>query len=470
MLLLLSYLYLAIPLAIFFTTWLRMPYSLLLLCAIIFPGYILSKDIKNRRIAMRPTITGIVIAVLALMWVYYSGSGGFSFQNGDWSKHNAVLGDLIQYDWPVRYKIENIGPTYLDYYLGWYTVPAFIGKLTHSLTNAFLTQYIWTVAGILLCMRWLKTITKKSSMFLYGFFMMFATADSLGILILKNTNLLNFITPLEHWSTHEYSSFTTLLYWVPGQGIGVWIVMCALIYMLQQKHAQSFSMWFALLMFWSPLGFIGMIPFGIYLLFLQIKKGAQNTDFLVHFIPSLFILFFFFLYYKANIFGTLYSQNFRGIWLADSPLMWGRFAVFLFSELLLPLFLIFLLRTYLGAPLKTLFYIAAPTLIFLPFFHYGLLNDLVMRGSIPSLFVIFLCSYTLLSSKKVRTKHLYIWLTLIIYFLLGAITPITEINRSLKSGKNVGIPIHIPQVGDAFTSQQYQGFGDSFMSKEILKK
>ena len=140
----------------------------------------------------------------------------------------------------------------------------------------------------------------------------------------------------------------------------------------------------------------------------------------------------------------------------------------LFSESLLPLFLIYLSRKYLDETLKKFFYISIPILIFIPFFKYGLLNDLVMRGSIPALFVVFLCSATLLFSNKFRAQNKLIWLALAIYLIFGAITPITEINRSVQSEKNVGIPLTLPKIGDDLTIKQYMGKEDSFVAKNIL--
>ena len=47
-------------------------------------------------------------------------------QSGDWSKHNAVLHDLVEHSWPVIYTEHE--KTLLTYYLGQYMLPALLGK------------------------------------------------------------------------------------------------------------------------------------------------------------------------------------------------------------------------------------------------------------------------------------------------------------------------------------------------------
>ena len=471
MLAIVSYIYLALPLGIFFISWLRAPYAIILVGALIVAGILLYKDLKLRTFAF-PTITfrHFLLLSLVLVWIYFSGAGEFSFQNGDWIKHNAILSDLTSSEWPIRYDLVGQENTFLNYYLGWYMVPATVGKIYQNLHMAFIAQYVWTTFGVLLSFAWLSNIIKKPHWSLYVFFILFATADSLGIILLRNTNLLNFITPLEHWSTHEYSSFTTLLFWVPGQAIGIWIVMGVLFSMYKNNRLQSFPIWIALLMFWSPFGVIGLMPFITYMVYRAYKQGdVQDKLFVYHTFSAGLLMMFFYLYFDANIFRQLHGNEFSGLWLAHSSTEWGRFGVFLLSESILPLSLIFVLRSYLDKHLRSFFYIALPVLLFLPLYKYGLLNDLVMRASIPALFIVFLCSYTLLSSKKVRAQHRFLWLALIIYFILGTITPITEINRSVQSEPNIGTSYKLLDIGDEMAIKQYLGREHSYIGKYVFR-
>lgn len=471
MLAIVSYIYLALPLGIFFTTWLRAPYAIILVGALIVAGILVHKDLKLRTFAF-PTVSlrHLLLLLIVLLWIFYSGAGGFSFQNGDWIKHNAILSDLVSYEWPVRYDIGEHENTFLNYYLGWYMLPAIVGKIYQNLHAAFIAQFVWTALGVLLSFAWLSNIIKKTHWSLYAFFILFATADSLGIIILRNTNLLNFITPLEHWSTHEYSSFTTLLYWVPGQAIGIWIVMGAIFSMYKNTCLRSIPLWIAPLMFWSPFGVIGLLPFIPYMVYQAYKQGdIQDRLILYYALAAGILLIFFYLYFNANIFRLLHADEFSGLWQARSLTEWGRCSVFLFAESVLPLSIIFRLRSYLSRHLRSFFYIASIILLFLPFYRYGLLNDLVMRASIPALFIVFLCSYTLLVSKKVRAQHGFLWLALIMYFILGTITPMTEMNRSVQSKPNIGTSHQLLDIGDEMAIKQYLGKENSYFGKHILR-
>jgi hypothetical protein len=423
---------------------------------------LLSKKLYPKKVSFKFKPLHIFALLVALGWTYLSGAGGFAFQNGDWVKHNAMLYDLVTRDWPVTYTINDV-PAFLNYYLGLYMVPALIGKLTNMQT-ALNAQFVWIFCGVVLSYAWLTRIIKKPRVLVIIFFILFATADSLGLIMVRNFTLFNFITPLEHWTAtpHEYSSFSTLLFWVPGQAIGLWIVMGVLIDMYKKEKTEHFPIFASLLMFWSPLGFVGMLPFALF----AIKK---NKLLLINIACALLILLFFYFYYSANIFGTLHAKEYMGLWKADARIFWLRFAIFIFSEAFVPIALIFSLKKHLDEKLKKLFYIAAIMLLTLPFFKYGLLNDLVMRSSIPSIFIIFLCSYSLLVSKRVRQQHKFLWLGLIIYFILGSVTSVTEINRAIRSEPNYGTPTHVTEIGDPLATKQYMGFEDSFIAKKILK-
>ncbi|WP_313568877.1 hypothetical protein [Acetoanaerobium noterae] len=158
-----SYIYLTIPLIIFFLFWFDYHYSFLF-TFILLVGLFLSlrmytqgsenslypKDNKN--------ITIISIIVLFL-WISLSGIGGFGFQNSDYDKHNAILRDLINYSWPVHYKLIN-GSGLLIYYIGYYLPSALVGKiLGWKVANIFI--FIWSFIGLLISYLWAAKHIKK---------------------------------------------------------------------------------------------------------------------------------------------------------------------------------------------------------------------------------------------------------------------------------------------------------------------
>lgn len=456
-----SYIYLSLPLLVFFATWLKFPYSLffaVLLCITAYTIY--RQHVKPHKFLEGVRLYHVVLFAISLAWVYFSGTGGFSFQNSDWIKHNAVLSDLTNNPWPVYYQSEKLEQTFLNYYLGWYIVPSLVGKIFfHNLWITYLSQFVWTTLGIYMVFLWLRRVVDKTKWYLPLMFVFFATADTLGIMILGNTNLLNFITPLERWSAtpHEFSSFTTLLFWVPGQGIATWLVTLLFVDAIKNKSRYFSLVLLGVLMFWSPLGAFGLLPFIIF-----IRRHLQ------HIVFFLLLMVFFYAYYSANIFSQIYGMKYVGLWIADARIFWLRFGIFLIAEAVVPIALIFFARKYVDEKLIRLFYVAAPVLLVLPFFKYGIMNDLVMRASIAPLLIIFLCSYSLLASSKFRTQQRLCLLLIAVYLALGTMTPLAELNRSLQSQPNLGTNQSLSNIGDEVAILQYQGFGDSIVRRYLL--
>ena len=128
----LSYVYLALPFAIFSLGWLRLyigiPVFLLL-------GYGLWHAMRNAPVIWTPpkgkstyirlaAVVGLVILVSV-----FSGIGALTYQNSDHYWRNSILRALCQYRWPV-YETNQAGETVsLVYYIGMWLPAALFGKL-----------------------------------------------------------------------------------------------------------------------------------------------------------------------------------------------------------------------------------------------------------------------------------------------------------------------------------------------------
>lgn len=152
-----TWLYLLLPFILFCMGWLRLSVALpvVLICA--WALYILIKDETNTAAVLdlgKFAPAGVLIAVV---WVLLSGVGGMAFQNWDHHWRNAVLHDLIQYDWPVVYAAADTGPVrMLVYYIGFWLPAAWAGKLLGwEFANLFL--FLWTSLGVLLTALHLST-------------------------------------------------------------------------------------------------------------------------------------------------------------------------------------------------------------------------------------------------------------------------------------------------------------------------
>ena len=111
-------------------------------------------------------------------------------------------------------------------------------------------------------------------------------------------------------------------------------------------------------------------------------------------------------------------------------------ALFYLTEFLLIAGLLYLLCP--GLRREPFFVVSIGTLLFLPWFRYGIYNDLVMRASLPSLFLLcywcadVLARHRVAPRRKVSTRHLAI-VGLAIALCVGSITAFVEVARATRN-------------------------------------
>ena len=136
-LLILSLIYIYLPIIIFFVTWTKPLVALICLevlitCLLRYEKNALSKvNIKPEQ-NVQVSIWMLLLAVAFFIWIgYYAGYGRFVNQVSDWNKHNAVLADLVNRPWPVYYS-NGDEHSMLTYYIAGYIVPGLTGKIFDS--------------------------------------------------------------------------------------------------------------------------------------------------------------------------------------------------------------------------------------------------------------------------------------------------------------------------------------------------
>lgn len=227
--------------------------------------------------------------------------------------------DMVNYDWPVIY--EN--GTGLVYYIGYWTVPALIGKIG-LFWNA---DVAWSVAKVaLLCWSTLN-ITVVALLILSAFnrsdaiscllvcliLAFFSGMDIIGYVIYGITSgNLCFPWDIEwwlHWSdsiTLAYTSNTHQLGWVFNQAIPAWVG--AILY-YRERRIETAAFIGALLLPFSPFPLLGLIILAsldcLFCFITTIKKEGVITALQRNFsIPNVlaivFLLPIFYLYYSSN--------------------------------------------------------------------------------------------------------------------------------------------------------------------------
>jgi hypothetical protein len=450
--------------------------------------------------------------LLLAMWLALSGIGGVGHQNRDYiTAHNALLKDLILQEWPIRLKTTSINTPYV-YYIAYYLPAGLVGKVLTSWKAANLAMFIWAGFGVYLAFGWFIKISRVNinrkvlPVFILACFFCFASGmDTVGYYLLQK-HPFQFTQHIEFWADlFQFSSQTTLLYWVPQHTIAAWLLIGLIVNSLEnQEYVKYLGIAAAATLLWSPFGVLGSIAY----FFLTIYRYFSRYQSLrVIEFQSIFLtiaaLWFFLItasFLASNSFD--YPITFTVKELAPIKDYIIRLIEFWLIEFaLLTILVIGYLcisknpTTNYGAQvprnsqvgrsisgistnvdIKTtqfyLFSIAFSTLLALPLFKIGYNNDLVMRASIPSLFIFwsFVAKVVIDPSKHYRVLNRLFYVFIILLLLIGSYTSISEILRSVKLYQISPPPIEI--VTDNQRTEkliQRAGMDDAFFFKYFAK-
>lgn len=429
----LSLAYLYMPLVLFLCTWTKWWVAAL---GILASGFGIYKFIKSlskapKYLEIKPLAALFVLLVILAVGAI-CGWGGWFPQTGDWSKHNAVINDLVHRSWPVYYT-DAASPSMLTYYIGQYLVPCAIGKLLSSFNVAAVMMYAWGVIGLALVVvnlfNILKANTTKRQLLSLAIFLGFS-----GCIILaqKMYGAVTSVAPTDqNWMTLadgvsvQYRSIMTSLRWVMPQAIATWLAVTVL-----WNRRNQISNYVTVLI---PTMLTGILPFaGIIVIFvfcavfeLASKRfkgiGAWLRDvfsvqnIVVAVILGLILLF----YYSGNIFyNKPDSVGFSFTHLSE----WGYifFITFMFG--------IYCLLIWKDNKTNGLFWGSILLMLVLPWFRMGYYNDLPMSCSMPAIFIVYICvnEYILTHRKSFAVGCLAVFL------FVGAINPIKEISEAIR--------------------------------------
>ncbi len=438
-----TYFYLTIPFIIFCMGWLRLPIAIPVGVVILWALWQLLHRVQESQSESLPLRNTLYVLLITGIWVFLSGVGGYSFQNWDHHWRNAVLRDLISFDWPVYYSTPEKGPiTMLIYYVGYWLPAAWAGKLLGWKFANFIF-FLWTWLGILLTVLHLN-LKLKTSLFKTSLLLIFFSGmDILGTLFFAKEypTLWPPYTHLEIWSgTLQYSSFTTQLFWVFNQAVPAWLCIALILDTNVIARAvffrpkQSPSQWeiasdekqehprndtkifiWALCFFFAPLAALGLLPYVIIDWFKQtdIQSPLKNIRFDLLFASGMIVLISYF-FFSSNTaaqsrgFQPLPIKDFLAFFLLDGGILWLLLTSAKWRD---PNWLV-----------------TGLLLLIMPFIQLGSGRDFVMRASIAPLFHLMLMTSETLFQK---TTPRILRFTLFVLLLFGALTPIYEINRSI---------------------------------------
>lgn len=436
--------YLALPVALFLSCWLKLwlgiPLTALLLAAV---AWHLRRERDEETVELGHWAGMLALLAALALWVFLSGLGGYFYQSNDHHWRNAVFHDLIDFSWPVYYAQTGSA---LVYYLVYWLPAALVGKaLGWAAANAAL--YLWSLLGVSLCalllLRELQARSFGERLLIVAILGLFSGMDIIGTILNQYYNGQANWLHLEWWSGYyQFSSNTTQLFWVYNQTIAPWL---ATILLLRQRRAGGIALLCALTLPFAPMPFVGMLPLALAQMAQAVRSAGRKAAgpwlrglLNVETATAAALGGVFALYFSSN--ASAGSGRSLWFWASAQPL-WaavGMYVLFLLLEVAVPL--LALLRDNARTPL---YWAVAATLALCPLIAVGQASDFCMRASIPALTALMVLSLKLLLDEhRLRQGHRHglrpAAAALAVFLLIGAATPLTEVERGVLAVRRAG--------------------------------
>ncbi len=450
----LTALYLLLPALLFAWGWLRTPYALAVTLVIVIACFFALRDAwrERDRIPLRQRLSPLWPALLLLLaWMLLSGVGGFGLQNGDYKSSNALLRGLIESDWPLQIEFER-QTVHVVYYLAYFLPAAAVGKaFGWNAANIFI--FPWALTGVLLAFGWFRRLTAPPAkpwptLGLALLFCLASGLDAVGYYTTPETPF-QWGAHIENWAKlFQFSSQTTLLYWVPQQALAAWLMAGLTLACLDDPRLVRYlGMAVAAGILWTPFGVVGAAPYllaaGITLLvrkqarvlFAPLSVGLNLGAALIAAIHALYISSNRY-DFPIGLLWTLaedrraYLQTALEFWLLEFGLLAACAAAIRLLRRAAPES-----EKRPGLPPGWLALLCL-ILSALPLFKMGYNNDLVMRASVPSLFYFWIfLGQTFMGTAPARRRGWNRALTILLILLLlaGSYTSLSEIIRSVNN-------------------------------------
>ncbi len=433
--------YLLFPYYIFFSSWMKPSMKVISLCIIICCSVKILRDDElcaNNILYIDKTII-FVCAIIVFVWIAFSGIGGFAFQNEDFLWRNAMFDALVTEKWPMTLLIEKNGEMInrgYSYYMGFWLPAAAMAKM-FGMRVGNIVQFVWAFLGIVIFVSLVWNKLAEVKIWPILLFIFFSGLDYLGMIVYGTSpNQINMTMHLEWWaSVFQYSSFTTQLYWVFNQAIPAWV---ATMLIVEAKNNKYIVFILGCTMLNCTMPFVGLIPVMFTVIirnFMRKKEGYVTTkSWIIEQGKEILTL--------TNILGGGCVGIISYLFLSKETVVgggtmidlshggWSIFLMFLLIEIF-----VYVAFTYEKEKRNPLYYVVVASLCVFPLIKLNDDGNFCMRGSIPMLVIlyIFTCETIIYLLKKENKKKLMIY---VCFFILGAITPIHEIERSILQTKN----------------------------------
>ncbi len=410
--------YLALPLLIF-CAWFELPFAIGLAVLLSYALWQTLAGTRVREFGVRPATVGVIV-VVTLIWTALAGVGHFFYANIDWVTRDAVLRDLTVTAWPPQYVAEGDFPMILRAPVGYYLPAAVVGWLAGAGVGDF-ALYLWTVLGfsLFLCAATTLFTTPRQRLMAVVLMIAFGGMDLIGFVLARGyVPAGNF--HLEWWAKFaQYSSNSTLLFWVPNHALPGWLgIMLILRLWRQPELARIAPLMAVAIPLWAPLSAIGLAPF--YVAGLNWRRDFRSLFAIRTGLPFIAMAFIVARYI------TLDAETIPGGWAFEGkPLgeYLTQYVPFCLLEFGVLAWALHRLKAY-----DLVLTIAVTVLLVLPLYRFGGANDLAMRGSIPALTVLALaCVRPVVDYARSTWRYV-----LMLVLVIGAIGSAHEPMRAIQ--------------------------------------
>ena len=370
-----------------------------------------------------PTLAGC--AALALALCLLGGEAHLFYANSDWLIRDAVLADLVNHGFPVSYRYAE-----QDYLLraplGMYMTPAFVGSI-FGLGAAHVALLAQNAVIVAITLYFVAQLSKARKLPVALLFVAFSGADIVGIAldefyVFVHTGEFIPVSHFEWWNTRiQYSSHITQLFWAPNHALpGWWFATLALLYTRREVDLPILMTSFAAMLFWSPLSMLGALPFlalfGVELLPRKIlaPRVLLAAGAAVLFLPIALYL-------------TIDASDVPHSFLFGMSGFATLYVCFLAIEIPHVAILV-ATRSKIEPGDRRILTLAVALLCVLPIYKFGPFNDLAMRASIPSLFLLAFAFSRVATLVPRDNGRLATCISAIV--ILSVATPMMELHRS----------------------------------------
>ena len=448
----LAYIYISLPLLVFSMMWLNTYSTLFFTSCLLISFYCTIKQTDCSNSFKISPKTFYWILLIAFIWVFLSGIGGWWYQSEDFSARNAIYRDLINYSWPVYYPEQNFT---LNYYFGFWLIPALITKLIvyfFAPDNYYFIGMqilmIWTFLGVALFLLLVINAIKPQNNYKLALTIIipiiFSGLDIIGACYLGDYHHEH----IDWWTRVQYSSLTTLLFWVFNQTIIPWI---ATLLLFTEKSPRNFGIIFITTLFSAPLPAVGLAILMIACILKYFYDEIKEKD-LKKFFKTLFSLSnifsspFLYLLYSFYTINTIYDQI---------PLQWKPFLMVDYINFCLIEFLCYIFLIFKFYKKDILFHVTILSLFLLCLLSIGATKDFQMRTTIPAILLLMLYILKYINTIKVIG---YRELILFIFRIIGSVTPFHEVRRGFTNFIDTGNIFHIDDQYKTFKDKNIKEF------------